>query len=309
MNHTHLTRRSFLKQSSLMVAGMAATGGSMNMAFAATRRYDISLAGWSLHRMLGTKKGQRDNLEMPQIASEEFGIQAIELVNQMMTSDKADYIQKMGTNAAKHNVDILLIMIDRQGNAGDTDAAQRATAIKNHQHWIDIAADLGCHSIRMNWGGSPEDFLTNKDACEAFIKRSAPSFQTITDYAATKGLNVCIENHWGPSSYPDLLIDLIKRVDNPRFGTLPDFGNFPEDVDIYDAIDRMMPYAKAVSAKCFDFDPKTGLETKLDYDRLITNVVDKHHYTGHLGIEYEGDDMSEFDGIRACKKLLEKLRT
>ena len=248
-------------------------------------------------------------LEMPQITSEEFDIHAIELVNHMLSSDEADYLKKLDANAAKHNVDILLIMIDSQGDAGSTDQAERDKAVKNHNHWVDIAADLGCHSVRMNWAGYPKDFLTNDAACKSFIERSVPTFKAITEHAANKGLNVCIENHWGPSSYPALLVDLIKRVDNPRFGTLPDFGNFPPDVDLYDAIDRMMPYAKAVSAKCYDFDPKTGKETKLDFDRLIANVVEKHGYHGHIGIEYEGKRLSEFDGIKAGKKLLETLRT
>ena len=308
MKDEGLTRRTFLKNTGLLTAGMAATGGAINTAHAAKRSYDISLAGWSLHKMIGRKDGQLDNLEMPSIISEDLGINALELVNGMMSSDTADYVKKMDANAAKHDVDILLIMIDGQGNGGDKREECRAEAIKKHNHWIDIAADLGCHSVRMNWGGAPRDFLSNKDACEDFIKRSVPSFKAIAEYGAKKGLNVCIENHWGPSSYPDLLIDLIKRVDNPSFGTLPDFGNFPEDVDNYDAIDRMMPYAKAVSAKCYDFNAKTGEETKLDYSRLIANVVDKHKYTGHIGIEFEGKNMTEVEGIKACKVLLEKLR-
>ena len=308
MKHEGLSRRTFLKHTSLMAAAMTAGCAGLNTSFAAKRSYDISLAGWSLHKMMGRKEGQRDNLEMPLIASQELGINAIELVNGMMSADTAEYVKKMDANAAKHNVDILLIMIDGQGNAGDSDAAKRQEAIQNHNHWIDIAADLGCHSVRMNWGGAPKDFLTNTEACEAFIQRSVPSFQAIADYGAKKGLNVCIENHWGPSSYPDLLVDLLKRIDNPRFGTLPDFGNFPEDVDKYDAIDRMMPYAKAVSAKCYDFDKSTGEETTLDYSRLITTVADTHQYKGHIGIEFEGKNMTEVEGILACKALLEKLR-
>lgn len=308
MNLQGLTRRNFLKQSSLMATTLALAGGTSSKALAAPRSFDISLAGWSLHKMVGRRKSQRDNLDMPQITSEEFGIQAIELVNQMMSSDKADYIQKLGANAVKHDVEVLLIMIDEEGNAGDDDPEKRAKAVTRHNHWIDIAADLGCHSVRMNWGGAPKDFLTNEEACKAFIERSVSSFQAIAEHGANKGLNVCIENHWGPSSYSDLLIDLIKRVDTPTFGTLPDFGNFPDDVDRYNAIDRMMPYAKAVSAKCYDFDAKTGLETTLDYERLLANVADKHGYTGHIGIEYEGENMSEFEGIKACKKLLETLR-
>ena len=301
------SRRDFLKHTGTAAAGMAAAAHWGDTAMAAKRSYDISLAGWSLHRALGKKPEQKDNLEMPQIASEEFGIQAIELVNQMMSANDATYMKKMAANAAKHDVKILLIMIDGAGDAGSGREKSREKAVENHKNWIDIAADLGCHSVRMNWGGAPKDFLTNKSALEEFVSRSVPGFQAIADHGAHKELNVIIENHWGPSSYPDILIDLIKRVDNERFGTLPDFGNFPDDVDNYDAVDKMMPYAKAVSAKCYDFDDK-GLETKLDYNRLISNVVDKHNYSGYIGIEYEGNRMSEFEGIKACKILLEKLK-
>lgn len=303
----HLTtRRDFLKHTTMAAAGLAAATTLGGTAIAA-RTYDISLAGWSLHRMIGKGKEQKDMLEMPAITSGEFGIQAIELVNQMLKSDEAAYIEKLSANAAKHNVKVLLIMIDGQGDAGSTSASGRERAIENHKKWIDIAAGMGCHSVRMNWGGAPKDFLTNKAELEAFVQRSVPSFQAISAHGDSKGLNVIIENHWGPSSYPDILTDLIKRVDNPRFGTLPDFGNFPEDVDNYDAIDKMMPYAKAVSAKCYNFDAD-GNETKLDYERLIANVVDKHGYNGYIGIEYEGNEMSEADGIMACKKLLERLK-
>jgi L-ribulose-5-phosphate 3-epimerase len=306
MSNTH-TRRDFLKHTSIVAAGMATASGLGGTAMAAKRSYDISLAGWSLHKALGRGANQKNNLEMPQIASEEFGINAIELVNQMMSASDAPYIKKMAANAAKNNVKVLLIMIDGAGDAGSNRENSRMKAVENHNNWIDIAADLGCHSVRMNWGGAPKDFLTNKDALEAFVARSVPGFQAIVDHGAKKGLNVIIENHWGPSSYPDILVDLIKRVDNPRFGTLPDFGNFPEGVDNYDAVDKMMPYAKAVSAKCYDFND-AGDETKLDYERLISNVVDKHGYKGHIGIEYEGNRMSEYDGIKACKALLEKLK-
>jgi L-ribulose-5-phosphate 3-epimerase len=301
------TRRDFLKHTAVAATGLAAASTLGGTTMAAKRTYDISLAGWSLHRAIGRKDTQKDMLEMPQITSEEFGIQAIELVNQMLSANDARYMGKLAKNAAQHDVKILLIMIDGAGDAGSSRESGRAKAVENHKNWIDIAADLGCHSVRMNWGGGPKDFLTNKPALEEFVARSLSGFQAIADHGASKNINVSIENHWGPSSYPDILVDLIKRVDNPRFGTLPDFGNFPDDVDNYDAIDKMMPYAKAVSAKCYDFDAE-GNETKLDYERLISNVVDKHGYNGHIGIEYEGNDMSEFDGIKACKALLEKLK-
>ena len=303
---TSITRRTFVK--TVGAAAGAAVVGLPESAMATKRDFDISLATWSLHRAVGRGKKQRDMLDVPQIAGDDFGIHAIELVNQMMSGKDKSYIDKLAANAAKNNSKFLLIMIDSAGNAGAGSEQGRAAAVRKHGEWIDAAADLGCHSVRMNWGGAPKDFLTNTQAREAFTPRSVPSFRKICEYADTKGLNVMIENHWGPSSYPDFLIDLIKRVDHPRFGTLPDFGNFPDDVDNYDAVDRMMPYAKAVSAKCYDFDDATGQETKLDYERLIGNVVDKHGYHGHIGIEYEGNRLSEHDGVMACKKLLVKLQ-
>jgi len=303
-----ITRREFIHATGAAVAGAAVAGTFGVPAMAAKRTYDISLAGWSLHRMIGRNEGQRNMLDMPQVSSEDLGVNAIELVNQMMSGKDKKYIDKLAANASKYDTKILLIMIDGAGAAGARSQSARDAAVKNHCEWIDIAADLGCHSVRMNWAGQPKDFLTNAPAREELIARSVGAFRDITEYGDKKNLNVIIENHWGPSSYPEYLIDLIKRVDHPRFGTLPDFGNFPEEVDNYDAVDRMMPYAKAVSAKCYDFDDDTGLETKLDYDRLITNVVDKHGYHGFIGIEYEGNRMSEPDGIVACRKLLEKLR-
>ena len=75
---------------------------------------------------------------------------------------------------------------------------------------------------------------------------------------------------------------------------------------MYDAIARMMPFAKGVSAKSYDFDD-TGKETKLDFARIMKIVTDAD-YHGFVGIEYEGSRLSEDDGIRATKKLLESLR-
>lgn len=99
----------------------------------------------------------------------------------------------------------------------------------------------------------------------------------------------------------------MEKVGRDNFGTLPDFGNFPKEVDRYDAVDRMMPHAKAVSAKCYDFD-EAGNETKIDFERMIRIVVDEHDYHGWIGIEYEGNRLSEPEGILACKALLERLR-
>ncbi len=265
--------------------------------------FKISLAEWSLHKALFAK--QVDNLDFPRIAREQYGIEGVEFVNQFF-KDKAhdsDYLKDLKKRADDQGVACVLIMIDGEGDLSARDDAKRTQAVENHKKWVDAAEALGCHSIRVNTGSnySPTDVETAADGCGR-----------LADYGAAHKINVICENHGGPSSNPDALLALIKAVGKPGFGTLPDFGNFTKkkqggyEIDIYDAIDRMMPHAKGVSAKSYEFGPD-GNETTLDYARILKIVTDDG-YHGFVGIEYEGSRLSEPDGIVATKKLLESLR-
>lgn len=311
----HLSRREFFKTAGAGAAALAGTAALPGKALAAPRDFDISLAAYSLHRTIGP--GRTPMLELPRLAREEFGIRAIELVNWMLESDDPKYIAKFVQSANEQGVKILLIMVDREGAVGAPSEYARRRAVDGHKRWLDIAKTMGCRSIRMNWAGARSDTMADPEELGDFIRRSVSPLLAICSYADLLNLNVLIENHGGPSSHPDALVRLMNEVGHHRLGTLPDFGNFPPrvnsnggpgTVDPYDAVDKMMPYAKAVSAKCYEFHPDTGEETSLFYDRLIEIVVDKHGYNGHIGIEYEGLRMSEFDGIKACKALLERLR-
>ena len=171
-------------------------------------------------------------------------------------------------------------MIDGEGDLSAEGEPERTKSVEGHKKWVDAAAALGCHAIRVNTGHhyGPTQVGPIAEACGA-----------LTEYAAKNGISVICENHGGPSSDPDALIALMKAVDKPNFGTLPDFGNFPKEngrytIDIYDAIARLMPFAKGVSAKSYDFDA-SGKETKLDYSRILKIVTDAG-YHGFVGIEY-----------------------
>ena len=265
--------------------------------------FKISLAEWSLHQELFSKK--IDNLDFPKIAREQYDIEAVEFVNQFFKDKSQDeaYLKDLKTRAKDHGVTCVLIMIDGEGDLSAANPDDRKKAVENHKRWVDAAAALGCHAIRVNTGGNYSATNT-KDAAEGC--------GALAEYGAKNAIHIICENHGGPSSNPDALIALMKAVDSKHFGTLPDFGNFPKDkqgkytIDIYDAIARMMPYAKGVSAKSYNFD-STGKETVLDYPRILKIVTDSG-YKGHVGIEYEGKRLSEPDGIKATKKLLESLR-
>ena len=299
------TRRDLLRASAALGVTAALTGPlGLTTARAAEAKapFKISLAEWSLHKALQAKT--IDNLDFAKIARTEFEIDGIEYVNQFF-KDKADdekYLADLKSRAADHGVTSLLIMCDGEGNLGDKDDAKRTQAVENHHKWVRAAKFLGCHSIRVN-AASTSDFEEAK-------KLAADGLSRLSDYAATHGLNVIVENHGGLSSNGAWLAAVMTTVGKPNCGTLPDFGNFRigngEEYDRYKGVAELMPFAKAVSAKSYDFDAH-GNETKIDYRKMMKIVLDAG-YHGYVGIEYEGGRLDEMAGIKATRDLLRKLQ-
>jgi sugar phosphate isomerase/epimerase len=264
--------------------------------------FSISLAQWSLHRTLYA--GELDNLDFPGVTRTEYGLDAVEYVNSFF-KDKAEdqgYLRELKQRADDHGVKSLLIMCDGEGAIGDPDEAARTQAVENHYRWVEAARYLGCHSIRVNAqsGGTPEEQR----------ELAADGLRRLVEFAEPRGVNVIVENHGGLSSNGEWLASVIRTVDHPRCGTLPDFGNFrigeDEWYDRYKGVSELMPFAKAVSAKSNDFD-ENGNEMHTDFERML-GIVLAAGYDGHVGIEYEGTELSEPDGIRATKALLVRTR-
>jgi sugar phosphate isomerase/epimerase len=269
--------------------------------------FKLSLAQWSLHRTLQAK--ELDNLEFPAKAKE-MGFEGVEWVAHFFT-DKAtdkDYLQKMKDATDAAGVKNLLIMVDGKGDLASEDKAERDKAIETHKDWVDAAKFLGCHSIRVNLFGSKDPLKWQVAAVDGLGR--------LAKYGASQGINVIVENHGGLSSDSEKLVEVMKKISMPNCGTLPDFGNFCvarkggdnwkgeciNEYDKYLGTKQMMPYAKAVSAKSYDFD-ENGQETKIDFAKMLT-IVRGFKYDGFIGVEYEGDVLSEEEGIKATRDLL-----
>ena len=295
MIRTPLNRREFLVGAFALVP--AAKVLALNANHVARPWFEISLAEWSLHRTIFS--GKMTNLDFPKVAKQDFGIDAIEYVNQFF-KDKANdksYLKDLKDRCKSEGVKSVLIMCDGEGATGDPDQAARMKAVENHYKWVDAARFLGCHSIRVN--------AYSKGTPEEQARLCADGLAKLGEYASKQNINVIVENHGGLSSRGDWLTGVMQKVNMKNVGTLPDFGNFYE-YDRYKGVEEMMPFAKGVSAKTHDFGPY-GDELFVDYTRLL-DIVKAAGYRGRIGIEFEGDRVSEADGIRLTKALLERVR-
>jgi sugar phosphate isomerase/epimerase len=289
-------RRDFLKQTAALTAGLG-LGAAVPAADDKKPPFLISLAQWSLHRALFG--GKLDPLDFAKVAKQDYGIDAIEYVNQFYKGKAKDkeYTSQMKKRAEDQGVTSVLIMCDGEGNLGDPDEKKRQEAVENHYKWVELAKYLGCHSIRVN--------AYSSGSAEEQMDRVADGLRKLTAFGADHDINIIVENHGGLSSNGAWLAGVMKKVGSRRCGTLPDFGNF-DSYDRYKGVAEMMPYAKGVSAKSYDFDAE-GNETTIDYPKMMKIVLDAG-YHGRVGIEYEGPKLSEPNGIRATKKLLERIR-
>ncbi|MFV0591495.1 MAG: TIM barrel protein [Draconibacterium sp.] len=297
-----INRRNFIRTSAAFAAGtMVATPAMANM-FGAKSRYKLSLAEWSFHRALFAN--EMTNLDFPRV-TRELGLEGVEYVNQFFKDKAKDekYLAELKKITKNEGVTNVLIMCDGEGMVGHPDKEEREKTVENHKKWIDAAAFLGCHSIRVNAG--------SRGTYEEQQKLAADGLRMLCEYGDTQKINVIVENHGGLSSNGEWLSGVMKMVDHKRVGTLPDFGNFTidrntgETYDRYKGVELLMPFAKGVSAKSHVFNA-AGDEAEMDYYRLMKIVADSG-YKGFIDIEYEGSELPEKEGVIATKKLLDKI--
>ncbi|MBA2562576.1 MAG: sugar phosphate isomerase/epimerase [Chitinophagaceae bacterium] len=309
------TRRTFIKQS-LFSAGALILQPLPDAGVLTAPGLEISLAQWSLHRAL--KSGELDHLDFPAKAKKNFDISVVEYVNGFFGGKKMNfkeaaknttYLNELLKRSKDAGVINHLIMVDEEGPLALADDKERLMAVDNHKKWVEAAKFLGCITVRVN--------LHGKGLADDKKIASIDSLGRLGDFAKPMDINIVVENHGSDSSDGAWVADIMKQVNRSNVGTLPDFGNFclshpwgttqGECKDIYDrykGVEEMLPFAKGVSAKSYDFDAK-GEQPLMDYKRLL-NSVKASGFKGYIGIEFEGNTQPEEEGIRKTKLLLQK---
>ncbi len=310
-----LSRRRLLTAAAGLIAAAGASSCSRNSSSQSTSSsleaaessgtpalFKISLAQWSLHRRFFEDKA--DPLDFAKMAKTEFGIEGIEYVNAFFMDKATDaaYLGELKKRADDNGVTSVLIMCDDEGALGDPDETKRKQAVENHYKWVEAAKVLGCHSIRVN--------AESSGSYGEQMKLAADGLRRLTEFGAQHGIGVIVENHGGLSSNGTWLSSVMHMVQHPGCGTLPDFGNFEVAnkiwYDRYKGTEEMMPFARGVSAKSYEFDD-AGNDTHTDFRRMLPIVL-SYGYSGWIGVEYEGDQHSEPKGILLTKKLLETVQ-
>jgi L-ribulose-5-phosphate 3-epimerase len=301
-----MRRRDFLKLSAVSIGSLSLTpaplfaqrGGGLQSG-SSKEPFLISLAEWSLNKTL--RAGKMTNLDFPRVAKRDFNIDCIEFVDQFFADKAQDmsYLRELKTRAEGEGVKMGLIMIDTTGDFGAAEKADRDKAIEKTFPWIDAAKFLGCHTVRINARGP--------GSADELRDKIVESCSRLADYAAPRDLNIAIENHGKLSSDPAWLSSVMQAVNKPNFGTLPDFGNFPSDINRYDAVETLMPWAKAVSAKASRINAEGWVE-ETDFFKMM-RIVRDFGYSSYVGIESSPSKQEEeYDYIRKTRDLLLKVR-
>ncbi len=324
------SRRQFIKQVGAGAAGLGVAATVPFDIFAATAAkklfFEISLAQFSLAGSFFSQK--LTNMEFPALAKNTFGISNVEYVSTFWNGKGGDkaYVKELKARTDDLGVRNVLIMVDGEGELGHSDVTVRKQAVENHYKWVEAAKELACHAIRVNLDGPGTD--------EEIAKAGIDGYGSLVEFGQKAGINVIIENHFGPSTDARWLVEIMKQVNNPFAGLLPDFGNFVrrermEEMSIeafknakviatydkYESVKAMMPYAKGVSAKTHGFDAK-GNDTDTDFTKIL-GIIKDAGFKGFMGIEaegavmkmfgVEGDYPTEEEGIKLTKALLEKV--
>ena len=314
-----MKRKEFIKLASASALGISSLG-YMSLQKPKELFFKLSLAQWSLHKNI--KYGDMDPYEFAQVAKS-FNFTGIEYVTALydnimkvrdgdMSKAITFWARKNKKLAEINDINNVLIMIDEIEGLAEENKSRRLKAVENHKMWIDAAEIMGCESVRLNLYGSSN--------AEKWKDLSINSLSELGSYAKNSGVNVIVENHGRISSNIPKLMDVIYGVNMDNVGTLPDFGNFcmadegygsvfdgscETMYDFYKGVEEMMPKAFAVSAKSNDFD-ENGDEKTIDYIKMM-KIVKSFGYNGYVGVEYEGNRLSEEEGIKATRDLLIKI--
>lgn len=305
------SRRAFLRAAATLSASASVLALDAPAALVGVARADdgpsgpepfkLSLSQRSLRREFAS--GRLDPLDFPRIANG-LGLDAVEYCSESLASKPKNkgFLAELKRRAAGEGVWSVLLLLEEDLGLGAPDAKARKRAVDRHRPWLEAAAFLGCHALRVP--------ATSRGSEDEQINWLSDGLRRLCRFSDPYGIDILVENQTGHSAKGGWLAELLTAVGHPRCGSRPDFGSFNLDdgkaYDRYQGVRELMPFARAVSAKAHDFDER-GEETRTNFAQMLKVVTDAG-YHGYVAIEYAGERLSERAGIARTQQLLERAR-
>ena len=326
------TRRNFLF-SSLALSSIPLINTSVYGKIFEKNKIDLALQIYSFAPLLFQNK--LDILMFPEMIKKRYNIKGAEYWSIAFMGKEKDkyFIRDLNSRSKDQEVENLIILVDNIDlqtmengpSLASSKKSERDQSVDFHKYWIDVASEIGCHSIRVNLRSDESD--SNK-----ILENSSESILSLINHSRSQGISVVVENHGGITGDADWLVRLMKNINSKFIGTLPDFGSYnfcvkrgelnfegitgdcEDQYDKYNGVEKLLPFAKGVSAKSHEFN-SMGEETSTDYSRMMDIITDSS-YEGFITIEYEGAVMKMFggkgdylephEGVEATQSLIKK---
>ena len=258
-------------------------------------RFPIGIQEYTFNRIL--RSGKLKHLDYPAMVKKELGIEHVEYWSRPFEGKHTDkkFVGELNSRTKGEGISNVLILVDEKHELDHEKKSERDKSVDLHKGWIDCAAQLGCDAIRVNcrMGGDPKDNLN----------RAVDGVGRLCEYAKDTSVKVVIEPHGRNSQNPDWLLAVMKELNHPHAGILPDFNNFGS-YDRYSAVEKTLPFAPAVCAKALKFDDE-GNETHTDYFKML-KIVYESTFSGVISIEFEGHGVDPIVGSRMTQDLILK---
>jgi L-ribulose-5-phosphate 3-epimerase len=311
------TRRKFLRQSALAAGGLAAAPAALAADAAkpsAKSRVTLALSTYSYWHFRPPKVSIETVVEK----AAALGVPAVDVLHRQMdipekdplTAEHRAHLRKLRRHAFTHGV--LLICLSTHQSFMSPKPDEVAKNVEHTKKCIEIAAELGAGSIRLNsgrWNTVDFNTLMANRGLEAPLPghTEEEGFKWVIDgihqclgKAEECGVMLALENHWGLTNTPDGLLRIVKALPSPWLGVLMDTGNFLEEP--YEKLRQIAARTVFVQAKTYHGGGE-WYTLDLDYSRVAKILADVN-YRGYIALEFEGKEPAD----TAVPKSLATLR-
>jgi sugar phosphate isomerase/epimerase len=225
------------------------------------------------------------------LKSVDLGVLGADITTYWLKSTDPAYLAGLRRFAYKHGMPFSGLAIG--ADLCQPDAAKRKETLETVRKWVDATELLGAAHLRV-FGDRLPPGATDDQGIQWVVETMKPA----CDYAATKGVILGIETHFGLSIRAANIMEIMRRVDSPYAGCNLDISNFRDDP--YEQIKECLPAATHVHVRDFYGEQKTPL----DLDR-VWRMFAQGGYQGFLSAEYEGEE----DPMTGVPKLVGKIKT